>query len=264
MLTELGLYKLFGEDPETTQKFGRLFMGRVTQLLAPSATYGTERVPATGGFVVACNHLSAIDPLIVPLSCPRTIYQVAKIELLEVPIAGEVLRWLGSFAVRRGESDRDALRVARWVVEAGHAVGFFVEGTRRKIGYPGPGFPGAAMIAVQEQAPVVPCGLDTFQWSLRNPRTCAVVWGHPIDLSGLPRNGKGYREGAAIIDEAILGLWRQAAQAVVDRLPSVLPDGASRRRWVTSREAIYIHDAEPWPDEPWAEGPLGPVFPGHR
>lgn len=262
MLTELGLYKLFGEDPEKTQRFARTFMGPITQVLAPSGKYGIERVPRSGGLVVASNHLSAVDPLLLPLSCPRTVYQIAKSELLDIPVAGEVLRWLGSFGVRRGEGDRDALRVARWVVAEGHAVGFFVEGTRRKIGYPGPGHAGAAMIAVQEEAPVVPCGIDTFQWSLRNRRRCAVVWGEPLDLSGLPKNGKGYKEGAAVIDDAILGLWRQAAQAVVDRLPEALPDGAVRHKSLWGKVS-YV-DATPWPDEPWAEGPLGPVFPGKR
>ena len=262
MLTELGLYKLFGEDPEKAQRFARSFMAPVTQVLAPSGTYGIERVPRSGGLVVASNHLSAVDPLLLPLSCPRTVYQIAKSELLDIPVAGEVLRWLGSFGVRRGEGDRDALRVARWVVAEGHAVGFFVEGTRRKVGYPGPGHAGAAMIAIQEEAPVVACGLDTFQWSLHNPRRCAVVWGEPIDLSGLPKNGKGYKEGAAVIDEAILRLWRQAAQAVVEDLPERLPDGALRH--TSLRGKISYVDATPWPDESWAEGPLGPVFPGKR
>ena len=261
MLTELGLYKLLGEDPEQAQRFARSFMAPVTQLLAPCAAYGIERVPRTGGLVVASNHLSAIDPLLLPLSCPRTLYLMAKIELLDVPVAGELLRWLGSFAVRRGEGDRDALRVARWVVSEGHAVGFFSEGTRQQLGYPGPSHAGAAMIAIQEGVPLVPCGLDTFQWSLRNPRPCAVVWGEPIDLTGLPRNGRGYKEGAAIVDEAILGLWRQAAEAAVARLPDELPDGAVRRRPLRGDSVSYV-DAEPWPDEEWAKGPLGPVYPG--
>ena len=262
MLTELGLYKLFGEDPEKTQRFARSFMAPMTQFLAPYGSYGIERVPSSGGIVVASNHLSAVDPLLLPIACPRTVYQIAKSELLDIPVAGEVLRWLGSFGVRRGEGDRDALRVARWVVAEGHAVGFFVEGTRRKVGYPGPGHAGAAMIAMQEEAPVVPCGLDTFQWSLRNPRRCAVVWGKPLELTGLPKNGKGYKEGAAVIDEAILGLWRQAAEAVVEGLPEALPDGALRHTSVQGK-CSYI-DATAWPDESWAEGPLGPVFPGKR
>ena len=261
MLTELGLYRLFGEDPEKTQRFARSFMGHVTVALAPTAGYGADRVPDAGGIVVVSNHLSAVDPMIVPLWCPRTVYLMAKIELLEVPVAGEVLRWLGSFAVRRGEGDRDAIRVARWIVQEGHAVGFFSEGTRQTLGYPGESHAGAAMIAIQEGVPFVPCGLDTFQWSLKNRRKCAIVWGEPIDFSGLPRNAKGYKEGAAVADAAILGLWRQAAEAVVADLPERLPDGARRTGPLSGADVSYVH-ATPWPDDEWARGPLGPVYPG--
>ena len=212
MLTELGLYKLFGEDPEKAQRFARSFMGTVAMALAPSATYGVERVPESGGLVVASNHLSAIDPVLVPILCPRTIYQLAKIELLEVSIAGEVLRWLGSFAVRRGEGDRDALRVARWVASEGHAVGFFVEGTRRKLGYPGPGHAGAAMIAVQEGVPVVPCGLDTFQWSLAEPASAARSCG------AIPSISRGYR-GAARATRRAQRSWTRRSSGSGARPP---------------------------------------------
>jgi 1-acyl-sn-glycerol-3-phosphate acyltransferase len=262
VLTELGLYKLWGENPERTQLFARSFMAPMSQLLTRSACYGAERVPVSGGIVVACNHFAAIDPLLLPIFCPRTLYVMAKRELLEVPIAGEALRWLGSFAVRRGEGDRDSLRVARWVVAEGYGVGFFMEGTRQKLGYPVPGHPGAAMIAIQEEAPLVPCGIDTFQWSLRNRRQSALVWGEPIDLSGLPKNGRGYKEGAAIVDEAILRLWRQAAEAAAAGLPEALADGASRRGPYSRRDVVRANGRS-WPDEPWAETPLGPVFRGH-
>jgi len=261
VLTELGLYKLFGEDPERAQRFARWVMAPVTMALARTGGYGADRVPDSGGLVVASNHLSAIDPIVVPMFCPRTVYQMAKIELLDVPVAGEALRWLGSFAVRRGEGDRDAIRVARWIVAEGHAVGFFSEGTRQLLGYPGVSHAGAAMIAIQEGVPLVPCGLDTFQWSLRNRRNCAIVWGEPIDLTGLPRNGKGYKEGAAVTDAAILRLWRQAAEAVVAGLPDALPDGARRTGPLSGDDVSYV-DATPWPDEEWARGPLGPVYPG--
>jgi 1-acyl-sn-glycerol-3-phosphate acyltransferase len=263
VLTELGLYKLFRENPELTQRFARLFMGPVSRALTRCAAYGVERIPRSGGIVVASNHFSAIDPLLLPLFCTRTVYMMAKRELLDVPIAGEALRWLGSFAVRRGEGDRDSLRVARWIVAEGHAVGFFMEGTRQKLGYPTPGHPGAAMIAIQEDAPLIPCGLDTFQWSLRNRRPSAMVWGEPIDLSGLPKNGRGYKEGARIVDEAILGLWRQAAEAAAAELPETLPDGAPRRGPMPDMDVARM-DGRSWPSEPWAEGPLGPVYPGRH
>ncbi|MER3487312.1 MAG: 1-acyl-sn-glycerol-3-phosphate acyltransferase, partial [Chloroflexota bacterium] len=108
----------------------------LVRALAPSYGYGLERLPARGGCVLAVNHLSAIDPPLVGAYSRRTIYYMAKIELLEIPVAGEILRWMGTFAVRRGEGDRDALRVARWLVAHGHVVGMFVEGTRQRLGHP--------------------------------------------------------------------------------------------------------------------------------
>ena len=189
------------------------------------------------------------------------MYYMAKIELLSVPIAGELLRWVGTFAVRRGEGDRDSMRVARWVVRAGHAVGMFMEGTRQMFGYPGPMHPGAAMVAIQEGVPVVPCGLDTFGWSIKNRRTSAVVWGEPIHLD-LPRTGKGYKEGSAIVEAEIVRLWRMAAQANADGFPKELPDGAKRAR---ARASLHKTPGLPsWPGDDWAEGPLGPVFKASR
>ena len=91
----------------------RWFVAPVAMALAPSYAYGTERVPATGGGVIASNHLSAIDPPLVGALCPRTIFYMAKAELLALPIVGEVLQWTGAFPVRRGEGDRESVRQAR-------------------------------------------------------------------------------------------------------------------------------------------------------
>jgi hypothetical protein len=77
----------------------------------------------------------------------------------------------------------------------------------------------------------------------------------------LPRNGRGYKEGAAIVDEAILGLWRQAAEAVVAGLPDELPDGTAGSGPLRPAQVNYV-DAVPWPDDDWARVPLGPVYPG--
>ncbi len=262
MLTRLGVYKLWGENPEGCWRFMRWWLPVLTRFLAPSYGYGIERVPAAGGAVLAANHLSAIDPPHIGIYCPRTIYYMTKIELLSLPVVGEALRWGGTFAVRRGEGDRDALRVARWLVREGHLVGMFIEGTRQKLGYPGQAHPGAAMIAIQEGVPVIPCGVDTFLWSLRNPRPCSLVWGEPIDLGGLPRSSRGYKEGTEIVEAEIHRLWRQAAEAVAAGFPERLPDGTPRsgpvRPWVRHRPG----GARPWPEEPWAKGPLGPVYRG--
>jgi 1-acyl-sn-glycerol-3-phosphate acyltransferase len=259
MLTRLGLYKLLKENPERTWPFARLVATPITNLIAPSFGYGHERLPATGPAVVAVNHFSALDPALLGVHSRRTLYYMAKIELLSVPIVGELLRWTGAFAVRRGEGDRDAIRVARWAVREGHVMAMFMEGTRQLLGYPGPMHPGAAMVAIQEDVPVVPCALDTFGWSPRNRRCCCVVWGHPIRLE-LPRTGKGYKEGAVLLEEEVTRLWRIAAQAVADGFPAQLPDGSKRARPFRPGKAIAHPELPAWPEEDWAAGPLGPVY----
>jgi len=259
MLTELGLYKLLGENPERTWPVARAFVLPFARVLAPSWGYGRERIPVEGPAVVASNHFSEVDPALVGLHSTRTLYFMAKIELLEIPIVGEILRWTGAYAVRRGEGDRDALRVARWSVQQGHVAGIFAEGTRQQFGYPGPMHPGAAMLAIQEGVPLVPCGIDTFGWSVKNRRTCTLVWGEPVMLD-LPRTGKGYKEGAAIVEELITGLWRIAAQAAADGCPETV-DGFTRRRPIFPTRAYIYPELATWPEEEWAEAPLGPVYP---
>ena len=208
----------------------RRFVPRVTLLLAPAKSYGADRVPAAGGGVVAANHFSGIDHPLIGSFCPRTMYFLAKAELLEVPVVGLALRCLGVFGVRRGEGDRDALRHARELVRAGELVGVHLEGTRQRFGHPGPMLPGGLMIAMQEGAPVIPCGIDTFGWSPTNRRPCALVWGEPISVDDLPRNRKGYAEAADRIGAEIVRLWRQAAEAAAAGLPPQLPDGTRPNR----------------------------------
>ena len=77
-----------------------------------ACVYGAERVPQTGGLVVASNHFSWIDPLALGAACPRTLYYMAKVEAHRVPGLGEPACG-AAFSVRRGESDRDAVRTMR-------------------------------------------------------------------------------------------------------------------------------------------------------
>jgi 1-acyl-sn-glycerol-3-phosphate acyltransferase len=208
---------------------GRLFVPRIAVTLAPAAGYGVERVPLEGGAVVAANHFSAIDHPLIGAFCPRILYFLAKAELLEVPVVGPGLRWLGVFGVRRGEGDRDALRRARQLAREGNLVCVHLEGTRQRFGHPGRMQPGGLMIAMQEGVPVVPLGLDTFGWSPTNRRKCAVVWGEPMSVDDLPRNRKGYAEAAERVGAEIVRLWRLAAEASAAGLPEALADGARRR-----------------------------------
>jgi 1-acyl-sn-glycerol-3-phosphate acyltransferase len=227
-LTRLGLPRLWGNDTDRLWAFARAVVQPVTLWLAPSAAYGLERLPRDRGAVLAANHFSGIDHPLLGSYCPMPVFFLAKAELFEIPVLGEALEWMGVISIRRGESDRDAVRRARADVRAGGVVGVHVEGTRQRLGYPGAVHPGGLMIAMQEEAPVVPCGLDTFGWSPTNRRPCALVFGEPIELDHLPRNRTGYAEAAELVRTEIVRLWRLAAEAAAAGLPPALPDGTRR------------------------------------
>jgi 1-acyl-sn-glycerol-3-phosphate acyltransferase len=229
-LTDLGIPKLWREDPEVLWPSLRWFVATaILGYLAPgSHGYGLDRVPLKGGFVLAANHLASLDHPLIGIFSPRAIYYMAKAELLAMPYVGELLMWTGTFPVRRGEADREALREARRLIREGHVVGVHVEGTRQRLGFPGPVKIGGMMIAMQEGVPVVPCAVETFRWSVNNRRPCAVIWGDPISVEGLSRDRAGYEELMERVRAEIFRLWRQAGAAVAAGFPRELPDGTKR------------------------------------
>jgi 1-acyl-sn-glycerol-3-phosphate acyltransferase len=187
---------------------GRPTIGTATHLVSPLRVYGAERVPRLGGVVLALNHFSWLDPSAFGAACPRTIYYMAKIEAHRVPGLGQLIRAFGTFSVRRGESDREAVRMMRRIVAEGKALGLFVEGTRQRSGVPGEVKPGAAMVALQEDVAVVPAAIyGTQLWRLGNFHPASVGWGEPVRFDGLPRNAKGYREASAEIERRIRSLF---------------------------------------------------------
>jgi len=193
---------------ESVWRVGRMTIQPVTELFTRLRVYGTERVPMEGGLVVAANHFSWIDPPVVGAASPRVLYFMAKIEAHRVPGLGELMRAFGTFAVRRGESDRDAVRLMRQIVSDGNALGMFVEGTRQRSGVPGLVQPGAAMVALNEDVPVVPIAVHGSQrWRPGNFAPVSAAWGEPFRFEGLPRGGKGYREASEEVGRRIRVLW---------------------------------------------------------
>jgi 1-acyl-sn-glycerol-3-phosphate acyltransferase len=187
---------------------GRPTIGGVTRAVAPIRSYGADRVPPHGGVVLALNHFHWLDPAVFGTTSPRTIYYMAKIEAHRVPGLGQLIRAFGTFSVRRGESDREAVRMMRRIVADGHALGLFVEGTRQRSGVPGEVKPGASMVALQEDAPVVAAAVyGTQTWTVGSFAPVSVAWGEPMRFDGLSRNAKGYREASAAIQAEIRRLF---------------------------------------------------------
>ena len=192
---------------QIAQLLGRPLFYAAVRACTPLRVYGRERIPANGPLILCFNHFSWLDPWALGSVVPRTLYYVAKQEAHDNPIIGPFIRLFGTSSVRRGESDREAVRIMRDVVRRGDALGMFPEGTRQER-EPGEVLPGAAMIAVQEGAPVV-CGAihGSQDWRLGNFHPVSIAFGEPIRLGGHPRNSRGYRAAADDIQRELRKLW---------------------------------------------------------
>ena len=187
---------------------GRPTIGSMASALSRLKVYGKERVPLDGGIVVASNHFSWLDPLVLGVATPRVLYYMAKIEAHRAPGLGAFIRAFGCFPVRRGESDRVAVRAMRQVVADGKALGLFAEGTRQRSGVPGQVQAGAAMVALQEGVPILPVAIHGSQvWRLGGFQPVSIAWGEAMALDGLPKGGKGYKEASVLVQAEIRRLW---------------------------------------------------------
>jgi 1-acyl-sn-glycerol-3-phosphate acyltransferase len=188
---------------------GQATIGTAVRSLTPLRVYGAERIPQDGGVVLVFNHFSWLDPPAFGAASSRQFFFLAKAELHDVPVLGPLVKGFGTYAVRRGESDREAVRQMRQCVQDGNALGVFAEGTRQRSGVPGEVKPGAAMVALNERVPVVCAAIHGSQfWRFGNFHPVSIAWGRPFAFDGLPANGKGYKEASVELQRRIHELWR--------------------------------------------------------
>jgi 1-acyl-sn-glycerol-3-phosphate acyltransferase len=170
----------------------------VVRFLLRLRARGLEHLPRDGGFVLAANHLSNLDPwaLGLPLFPRRFLRFMAKSELFN-PLLGPIIAAGGAFRVRRGERDAEAIRTAVELCRDGEVVVMFPEGTRRKKGLvkrfqPRP-HTGAARIALEAGVPLVPAAIGgTDRLSRLGP--LRVAFGTPVPLDDL--NGSDAKQAA--------------------------------------------------------------------
>ncbi len=132
--------------------------GAIWGVLRPHVT-GQELVPPSGGLIVASNHVSLADPLVLLAACPRPLAYMAKEELFRPPILRALARVTrAAFPVRRGETDVRAVREAIDLLRGGLAVVIFPEGTRHPEGL-GKGHSGVCVLARRAGCPILPVGI---------------------------------------------------------------------------------------------------------
>lgn len=194
----------------------------VCRLICGFASTGRAHVPATGPVVIVANHKSFWDPFFVAIVLKRPVHFMGKAEHFDGPLARTFLR-LGAFPVRRGESDKEALETARRILRRGDALALFPEGTR--VREEGLGAPrrGAARLAIEAGAPLVPAtitGTEKRRWPL--PRRVRLAFGVPVSVEGLMATPE---DAASAIGEA----WPQVQDEYTrwQNRPGIIVAGAA-------------------------------------
>ncbi|MGH2977536.1 MAG: lysophospholipid acyltransferase family protein [Gaiellaceae bacterium] len=168
---------------------------------------GSEHLPAKGGYVLACNHVSSLDPwpLGLPLWPRRWLRFMAKSELYWWPLR-LVLDGAGAFKVRRGVGDVEAIETAVELARGGHVIAIFPEGTRREKGlvkrHEARPRTGAARIALEAGVPLIPAAVaGTDRLLALGP--LRVAYGQPLDLDDL-RPGEDLRASSQEATERLM------------------------------------------------------------
>lgn len=141
---------------------------------------GKENIPSEGGVMLCCNHISNLDPPFLGAYIERPIHYMAKKELFHKPILKTILPKVGAFPVRRGMSDKRALRTAMNYVKDGQMIGIFPEGRRSVDGVLRKGLAGAGFLALRTEATIIPCAI-IGPYTPFQPIT--LVYGKALDFS---------------------------------------------------------------------------------
>ncbi|MBQ3005245.1 MAG: 1-acyl-sn-glycerol-3-phosphate acyltransferase [Clostridia bacterium] len=192
---------------ETLRPVGK----KLADILYKIEYVGAENIPAEGGFILASNHLNALDPVFIALGIEnRQLHFMGKKELFENPFAKAFLTKLNGFPIVRGSADSEALNYAVRVAAEGNILGIFPEGTRSKDYKPARAKSGVAMIANQAKVPVLPVSIYNCDEMKRKSRI-TIRFGELIPYEKLGLSEDASREeikgSAKMIMGEIVKLW---------------------------------------------------------
>lgn len=205
-------------------RFVRATLGQLVRVVFRTRLSGAENIPASGA-IIAGNHVSYLDPILMWCASPRPVHFMAKRELWDSPVIAWMLPRLWGFPVTRGEPDRTAITTATELLKAGELVGVFPEGGRAEEGSDElrAAQGGAAFIALRAGVPIVPVAFvgteKAWPKGAKRPRLVRtyISVGAPIDPGSiLPEGGRKERVAAitGVVMERITAELERAREAV--------------------------------------------------
>lgn len=182
-------------------RFLRVSVGRFLLAIYRVRLIDAHNIPVSGGFILAGNHVSYLDPALLWCVMPRETHFVAKSELFENRVLGWFLQNVWTMPITRASADREAITRATALLVGGEPVGMFPEGTRRRPGSAanddlGEAHSGVAFIAMRAGVPVVPVGIVGTDKALpagakipRFPRVTIRI-GEPVHPDSFTEGGR--------------------------------------------------------------------------
>jgi len=158
-----------------------------------------ENIPDKGAALLCANHIGELDMFFIGYRLKRLVRWMAKEELFKNKLVGAFISWLGAFPIKRGKADVESIKTSIRLLNEGHIVGIFPEGTRmrnrdrNKIKV----HRGAAMIALRAGVPIIPVAIEASYKPFSKVR---VVFGKPFriedvynqkQIAGLNEDNKG-------------------------------------------------------------------------
>jgi 1-acyl-sn-glycerol-3-phosphate acyltransferase len=152
---------------------------------------GLENIPATDPAVLACNHLSFIDSIVLPLNVSRPVYFLGKADYWDSWKTRWFFQGTGVVPIRRGggAASDNALKTGVEILSSGELLGIYPEGTRSPDGRLYRGKTGPARIALEAGVPIIPCAVhgtnEAMPTGTYRPRRASITvrYGRPLDLS---------------------------------------------------------------------------------
>ena len=170
---------------------------------------GTENLERDGGFIIASNHVTALDPMFIGLASKRNFHYIAKKELFENPAMNLAMKHLNAFPVVRGIGDMKAVNYGIELVKRGEVLVIFPEGTRSEDGVPHEPKSGVGYIARATEADIVPAAI----YIDKEKKKTTVKFGEVIKFEelGIHPGGKSRenKAAAALVMERITELWEE-------------------------------------------------------
>jgi 1-acyl-sn-glycerol-3-phosphate acyltransferase len=141
-------------------KFIKAIFRIIFSTLYPWDIRGLDHIPPKGPLIICSNHINWVDPALVGSMIPRSpVYFMAKEELFNYIIFGNIIKGVGAFPVKRDSADLKSIKKALSLLKEGAFIALFPEGTRSKTGEVGEALPGAALLALKSEAPVLPIAI---------------------------------------------------------------------------------------------------------